>query len=128
METKVSLNLFIRSAKPLSEEECKKNPKESYNKFEFTVRGYKNKERFIVETRKSQLIVQHINICKESYDYMVSTPISFKFAKPIKYDKNGNIIKRVWDNLSIEERLKKYFEPIAHDLNAESFSFEVLED
>lgn len=128
MEAKISLSLFIKGAKPLSQEECEKNPKKNYDKFELNIRGNKKRERLIVETRKPQLIVQHINIYKEAYDYMVSTPTSPKLAKPIKFDKNGNVVKRAWDNLSIQERLKKHFEPIAHDLNAVSYSFEILND
>lgn len=135
VEPKISLSLLIPGASMLSSQECDKNPKESYNKnkvlISFTKGKGKNqkkvKELLVVNTRKQKLVTQNINICKEAYHHMLSTPTSQKLSKVIKTNKNGDII-RVWDTLSVHERLKHHFDLIAHDLRAVSYSYEILED
>ena len=135
MEIKVSLSLLVPGAGLLAPEFCEKNPKESYNKnkvlISFTKGKGKNqkkvKELLVVNTRKQKLVTQNISICKEAYHHMLSTPTSQKLSKVIKTNKNGDII-RVWDTLSVHERLKHHFDLIAHDLRAVSYSYEILED
>lgn len=135
MEVKVSLSLLVQGAGLLTPKFCDKNPKESYNKekvlISFTKGKGKNqkeiKKLLVINTRKQKLVTQNINICEEAYDYMLSTPTSQKLAKVIKTNKNGDTI-RVWDTLSVHERLKHHFDLIAHDLRAVSYSYEILDN
>lgn len=136
MEIKVTLSLLVPGASLLTPEFCEKNPKKSYeiNKIpiEYTV-GKGKKQRKIkdiitIQTRKNRLVSHNINICRESYDYMLSTPTNPKLEKPLKYNKDGDVIKRVWDTLSIDQRLKHHFDLIAYDLRAKSYSYQILDD
>lgn len=86
------------------------------------------KKLLVVNTRKQKLVTQNINICEEAYHHMLSTPTTPKLSKPTKVNKNGEVIKRVWDDLTVHERLKHHFDQIAHDLKAVSYSYEVLGD
>lgn len=123
VETKVSLSLQVPGAGMLSPQECERNPKESYDEFRVLVRYTKGsgknakevKEPITIRTRKQKLIPQVINICKESYDYMLETPVSSRMA-------------RIWGSLSKRERLKAHFDLVAHDFHAASYSFEVFGD
>ena len=45
-----------------------------------------------------------------------------------KLDKNGDVVERVWDTMTVHERLKAHFDQIAHDLGAVSYSYEILGD
>ena len=134
MEVKVSLSLLVQGAGLLTHEFCEKNPKESYNKDKVLISLTKGKGKnqkeikklLVINTRKQKLVTQNINICEEAYHYMLSTPTSQKLAKVIKTKQNGDMI-RVWDTLSVHERLKHHFDLIAHDLRAVSYSYEILE-
>lgn len=134
IEPKVSLSLLVRSAGMLNESECEKNPKENYEQHRLTVNYTKGKgqnkkrvqEVLVFHTRKPRLITQHINIGKEAYESMLSTPVSEAYTKILK-NKKGKI-KRVWDTLPLEVKLKEHFKLIAEDLGAVSFSFEILDD
>lgn len=136
VEPKISLSLLVQGAGMLSSQECEKKPKESYNEHKmlisYTKGNGKNqktvKKLLVVNTRKQRLITQNINICEEAYHHMLSTPTSSKLAKPIRTNKHGEVIKRVWDTLSVHERLKSHFDIIAHDFRAESYSYEILGD
>lgn len=136
IEPKISLNLLVPGAGMLSSQECEKKPKENYDvhkvHIEYTKGSGKSKKRvkevLVVKTRKPTLVSQHINICKDAYDEMLSTPTSSKLAKPIKFNKNGEVIQRVWDKLTIDERLRHHFDQIAHDFRAASYSYEILSD
>lgn len=135
-EQKVSLSLFVPGAKILSSQECEKNPKESYNEekvdLSYTKGKGKNKKVIkkviTIKTRKQRLITHNMSISVEAYKYMLSTPISARYSKPIKRDNNGDVIARVWDIMSIKDRLNKYFDILAHDFNAVSYSYEILDD
>ena len=136
MEIKVRLSLLIQGAKPISHEECKRNPKKNY-KNESLVLNYKDgnktyKETIVIKTRKPQLIKQVIKISKESYDYMVNpdVPPINKLAKKI-YLKKGNKDKEettVWAKYTPNERLDWHLSQIADLLGAKGYSFEVLDD
>lgn len=136
VEPKVSLSLLVPGAGMLSSQECEKNPKESYNQckvhLSYTKGKGKNQKKvkklLVIQTRKQKLVTQNINICEEAYKYMLSTPTSQKLAKPVKVNKSGNVVKRVWDTMSEQERLNEHFKLIAHDLHAVSYSYEVLGD
>ena len=136
VEPKVSLSLLVPGAGMMSSQECEKNPKESYNEHKmlinFTKGKCKNqkeaKKLLVIKTRKQKLVSQNISICEEAYKSMLSTPTSRKFAKPTKVNALGDVIERVWDTMSVNERLKCHFDLIAHDLNAVSYSYEILGD
>lgn len=94
-------------------------------------KGKHQKERekyMIIRTRKQKLAIQKLNICEEAYKYMLSTPTSVKLSRPTKRNKDGDVIERVWDTMSVHERLKKHFDLLAHDFHAVSYSYEILDD
>lgn len=136
LELKVRLSLFVPGANMLSSQECEENPKENYDEHKIIISYTKGKGKhkkevkkpLIIHTRKPKLITQSINICEEAYHYMLATPTSQKFTKPIKTNKKGDVIKRVWDTMSIHDRLKHHFDIIAYDLGAVSYSYEILND
>lgn len=123
VESKVSLSLFIQGSKRLSQQECDKNPKKNYNEYKIFIsytkgRGKnqkKIKKPLIIQTRKQELITQNINICEDAYRYMLSTPTSTRLSK-------------VWNSMSVHEKLKHHFDLIAHDFHAESYNYEILND
>lgn len=136
VEPKVSLSLLVPGAGMLSSQECEKNPKESYNEHKLLISYTKGKGKYqkeakkllVIQTRKQKMVSQNINICEEAYHHMIATPTSPKLAKPTKYNQFGEVVERVWDTLSVHERLKHHFDLIAHDLHAVSYSYEVLGD
>lgn len=135
-ELKVSLSFFVPGANMLSSQECDKNPKKNYNEDKMLIRfakgkGKHQKEReksLIIRTRKQKLAIQKLNICEEAYKYMLSTPTSVKLSRPTKRNKDGDVIERVWDTMSVHERLKKHFDLLAHDFHAVSYSYEILDN
>lgn len=128
--------MSILGKQMLSSQECDKNPKESYDEHKVLINYTKGKGKhqkgakklLVINTRKQKLVIQNINICEEAYYYMLATPTSQKLAKPIKTNKNGDVVERVWDTLSVHERLKHHFDLIAYDLRAVSYSYEILGD
>lgn len=136
VEPKISLSLLVPSAGMLSSQECEKNPQESYNEHKMLIKYTKGKGKFqkevkkliVVKTRKQKMVSQSINICEEAYQSMLHTPTSPKLSKPTKLDKNGDVVERVWDTMTVHERLKAHFDQIAHDLGAVSYSYEILGD
>lgn len=136
VEPKISLSLLVPGAGMLSSQECDKNPKESYDEHKILISYTKGKGKYqkeakkllVINTRKQKLVTQNINICEEAYYHMLATPTSPKLAKPTKTNKNGDVVKRVWDTLSVHERLKHHFDQIAYDLRAVSYSYEILGD
>lgn len=136
LEIKVRLSLSVPGAQLLSEQECSKNPKISYNDEKVIITNFKQKgknqkeitKHIVIKTRKQRPVIQNISICKEAYKYMLSTPTSTKFNKPTKRNKNGDVVERMWDTMSVHERLKKHFDLIAHDFRAISYNYEILED
>lgn len=127
--------MLVPGAGLLTPEFCEKNPTESYNKNKLLVEYTKGKgkykktvkEMLIFKTRKNRLVRQNINICKEAYDFMLDTPIDPRFSKPTKASRKG-VPVRIWDCMSVKERLKLHFDQIAHDFNAESYDWQILDD
>lgn len=123
VEPKISLSLLVPGAIMLSSQECDKNPKESYDKHKMLVSHPKGKgkhqkmvkELLVFKTRKPRLVTQNINLCEEAYQFMLLTPTTPKLG-------------RIWDTLSVHERLKKHFDLIAYDFHAVSYSYEILGD
>lgn len=135
-EPKVRLSLSIQGADMLSSQECEKNPKESYNESVTIIKYSKGKGKnqkevkksLVIKVRKQKLITQLINLTEEAYKYMLSTPTSSKYLKAVKKNNAGEIIQRVWDVMSIHDRLKKHFDLIANDFHAISYKYEILDD
>lgn len=136
VEPKISLSLLVPGAGMLSSQVCEQNPKECYSEHKMLLSYTKGKGKYqkvvkkplIVKLRKQKLVSQNINLCDEAYHHMLSTPTSPKLAKPTKVNAYGDVVERVWDTLSENERLKSHLDLIAHDLGAVSYSFEVLGD
>lgn len=136
VEPKVSLSLLVQGATMLSQQEAENKPQESYDEQKVIINHIKGKGKnqkdvkkvLVIHTRKQRLITQNINISEESYNYMLSTPTSPKFLKLVKTNKKGEDTKRVWDTMSIHDKLKHHFNLIAHDLKAVSYSYEILGD
>lgn len=134
VEPKISLSLLVPGAKRLSLQECKENPKTSYDEHKVTFTYTKGKGKnqktvkttLTIHTRKSKLVTQNINLSVEAYESMLDTPTSAKLAKILK--SKGDKVIRVWDTMSIDSRLKKHFDLIAHDLGAVSYTYKVFED
>lgn len=130
IEPKVRLSFIVPGAELLSSQECDENPKENYNEHNVVVKYKKGKGKqttiktkvYKIHLRKSKTATQSINICKEAYDYMLSTPTEGKYNRLTKAG------KRIWETMSIKDRLKMHFDSIANDLHAISYSFEVLND
>lgn len=133
-DVKISLTFVLPGSTLLSEQECSKNPKESYITHEIMVSNTKGKGKYrktitkslYVHTRKARTTSQHINMSTEAYLHMLSTPVNAKLTKIVKMTKSGAI--RAWDLLSKHERLTHHLDLIAHDLHAISYEYEVLED
>lgn len=119
-EIKVNLSLELQGGTMLSEQECSKNPKESYNHFQMTInkdpKGRK-KETIQVAVRKSRTIMQNIKLSREAYDYMVDG----KICPDPK-------LQKVWMKYTERERLNWHCSQIAEALGATGFSFSILED
>lgn len=118
-EVKLRLSLVIPGATMLSSQECDKNPKENYEDSQvvlsYTKKGGKRVTKsFKIKTRKCRTAKQNINICEDCYKYMLNTPSDAK-------------LKRIWNNLPKGVRLKHHFDLIANDLNAISYSYEMLD-
>ena len=130
VETKVRLILYVQGAKMVSKEESLENPQKNCDINHVTVEfddknGRRKRETLTFLTRKQRTISQAINITREAYDYMLDTPTSAKFNRHVKH---GNKSQRVWEIMAESERLKKHFDIIAEHMNADSYSFEVLDD
>lgn len=129
-DIKVRLTLYVPGAKMVSKEASLENAKDNCDINQITVeyndkKGKLKRETITFLTRKQETISQAINISKEAFDYMTDTPTSAKFNKQVK---QGNKLKRIWDMMTISERLKKHFNLIAEDLKASGYTFEVLDD
>lgn len=146
-EVKVRLSMSVPGAQLLSEQECSKNPKKSYNvetvSVEFKTRkGKLQKENITVRTRRRRLVKQSLNISKEAYDYMtaVDQPPTERLAKKLYIyktvgkGKNGKPKKvkvetTVWDHqFNPTKRLDWHMARIAASLGAVDYQFEVLDD
>ena len=76
--------------------------------------------------RKTLPVRQSIKMSKEAYENMLHESTNVKYNRIIAKSKGKPI--RVWDNMSINERIKKHCQLIASDLGAISFTYNILED
>lgn len=145
-DTKLRLSLSVPGAQLLSEQECSKNPKNSYNTtvipIEFrTKKGNIKKENIVIRTRKQRLVKQSINISREAYDYMIDPQCppaelgkKLLITKVIGKNPNGKPIKvvketTVWAHKYNEkQRLAYHLDKLAASLGAVKYTYEILED
>lgn len=126
-ENKISLTFVLPGRTFVSSQVCEKNPKESIGNKKIKGKGKKFKVTPVyVQVKKTKNAFQHLNISKESYLYMLNTPTNAKLARVVKVIKNKAM--RAWDLLPEDTRLKHHFDLIAHDLNAISYSYEIIEE
>lgn len=129
MEPKVSVTFVVPGAQMYSEQECKENKaleQTVINTEYYTGKGKgkkKNKERLTVYSRGNRPAKHHLNICKETYDFMVTPegiPTIENWAK--KHS------RYVWSQYSKQQRLETHIKLIAKELNALSFTYEILDE
>ena len=124
--TKVSLKIVLPGRIMLSEQECLKNPKESFNNHSMVVVNEQNhKELIHFNTRKSKSATQCLNISEDAYKAMVSK------ASNQKDDMNNCpewAKARDWFNLSKTQRLEAHLDRISKSMGGISFTYNVMED
>lgn len=145
IETKVSLTIMLQGSVMFSKDECLKTTQKTvevknkktgkvYKKTvktlvdnldmmdKHTVRVSEKKdgklvhETYVYYTRKSRPASQHINISKESYNAMISSECP-SWCK-----------KKVWENMSKNQRLHAHLQRICDSLNGTSYHVEILDD
>ena len=121
-DVKLRLSLYVPGAQMLSREDALKTSKrdEYFDTIRMTVAVEANKKKprtvdIFVETRKSRLVRQNINLTSDAYQYMISTEVPY-----------FSTIKE-WKNKSRKERLKVHLDRIAENFNEKSYSFEILD-
>lgn len=145
-ETKLRLSLNVPGAQLLSEQECSKNPKESYDTTIIPVEFYSKKgklqkENVVVKTRKQRTVKQSLNISKEAYNHMIDPEAApterlnkkVYIKKIVGKKPNGQVIKKtiestVWAQYQLKQRLEWHLSRIAESLRAVGFTYEVFED
>ena len=135
MEAKIVLSLLVPGAKRLTQGFCEKNPKDSYNQETIKVEYYSGKNNYkkrhsediVIKLRKNELITHIINMGKEAYTYMIATPSNPELAKFTKASTKKKKV-RIWDTMSIDQRLKGHFDLIASDFHAESYTYKILDE
>lgn len=120
-DVKLRLSLYVPGAQMLSREESLENPEKSLDIVKMTVNTEVNKKKpktevITVETRKSRLVRQNINLTLDAFLYMTGKEAPY-FSTPSQ-----------WSRMSKKERLKEHLDRIAENFNAKSYSFEVLAD
>lgn len=125
---KLNLSLQVPGACMLSQQECCKNPKDSYDttkmmvEYEVTdTEGKKTKKRKVKElinirTRKSVPAKQNIVMSEEAYKHMLETPVDLRTSLT------------AWLRMPEDQRLKAHLDCIAHDMRAISYTYEILGD
>ena len=124
--TKVSLKIVLPGRVMLSEQECLKNPKESFNNHSMVVTDEEHhKEAIHFNTRKNRTITQCLNISEEAYKAMTAKASNQK-------DDMNNCPEwskaRDWFNLSKTQRLVAHLDRISKSIGGLSFTYNVMED
>lgn len=123
---KLSLKIVLPGRTLLSEQECSKNPEESFNSHSMVVEDKKhNRETIYFQTRKSQFAVQCLNISEDSYNYM--TAKSLDARKDAQNCPEWSRPKD-WFNLNETQRLEAHLDRISKTIGGISFTYNILED
>ena len=114
-EIKVRLSVVLPGRIMLSEQECSKNPKESYKheSVSIPIKGHKW-ETIHYAVRKYRTAKEVVNISLESYKYMISNEVP-SWMSP-----------KIWKQLNAKERLNEHMKRISESLNGLSYTFEVF--
>ena len=141
-EIKVSLNIILPGRVMLSKDECLKTTQkeiirkrkngQSYKKvidiqvedldkmdkstIEVADSNSKNKEVLTIYTRKCRPSTQSINLCKDTYDYMVSKECP-EWCKV-----------SMWNQMGKKARLEAHLKKIAEHLGGKLQSYQVFDD
>lgn len=146
VEVKLNLSVVLQGRTMFSKEECLKTTQKVIEKTSRkTGKTYKKKVNVLVDdldkmdkhtlrvtehyadkkpvtetiafhTRKSKPATQSLNICKEGYNCMISGECPY-WSKP-----------KVWNNLSVKERLEAHLQRIAEGLGGTSYTYQIFED
>ncbi len=128
---KLSLKIVLPGRTLLNEQECFKNPEESFNSHSMVVEGKKhNKEVIHFQTRKSRpatqcLMVYQALISEDSYNHMTAKSLDARedaqncpeWSRP-----------KDWFNLNQTQRLEAHLDRISKTVGGASFTFNVLDD
>ena len=123
---KLSLKIVLPGRTLLSEQECSKNPEESFNSHSMVVGDNKhNKEVIHFQTRKSRPVTQCLNISEDSYNYMTAKSLDARedaqncpeWSRP-----------KDWFNLNQTQRLEAHLDRISKTVGGVSFTYNVLDD
>lgn len=118
-DIKVSLTIVLKGSTMLSEQECSKNPKESYDYNTLVVEDPKTKKRETLhyQTRKCENARQSIQMTKEAYNYMIDKSACPEWEKMF-----------FWTKMSKKQRLESHLKRTMEYFGGISFSYEVFED
>lgn len=145
METKISMTIVLTGRTMYQKEECLKTTQKVIEKTsKKTGKTYKKKVNVLVDdpdkmdsytlkvvdyidkkpvsevitfhTRKTKPATQSLNIYKDAYNYMISGECPY-WSKP-----------KVWNNLSVKERLEAHLQRIAKGLGGTSYTYQIFED
>ena len=116
-EIKVNLSFTIPGRVLLSEQECSKNPENSYEKGKLDLRDRKGRPYSIsFDYRKCKPVTQTININKEAFEYMVS-------ESPV-----NAVNKKAFKRMTINQRLELHLQQIVESLGGSKYSYTIFED
>jgi len=125
---KVSVTITIPGRVMMTSQECDENPQKNYDsntvsfltyvKDKKTKKKIAKKETLYFLTRKSHPAFQTLNICEESYDYMISNSCPEWFT--------GGTMK--WKKLSATEKLEAHLQRTCEHLGGLDFNYIVFED
>ena len=120
-EPKIRLNIALQGSVMMSEQECSKNPKSSYESFsmKFPMLHKKTKKKSIeyVHVNKIRKCIparQVINISNEAYFEMIGTCPAWEKLLD-------------WKRYSVKQKLNSHFSMMTKQLGGISFSYEFLD-
>ena len=106
----LNLTITLRGRVLLSEQECSKNSKTSYDHFNLRVFDGKKSETLYISTRKSHTAFRVMHFSPDQINYMLDTPVS---GFPPKH----------WKHLPLNQRIDLHCKNIAHDLQGINYKF-----
>lgn len=108
----LNLTITLRGKVLLSEKECSKNPKTSYDHFNLKVFDGKKTETLHITTRKSRTAFRVMHFNRDQVEYMLETPVP------------GISIKQ-WKFLLLHQKLDLHCKNIVHDLQGINYKYTV---
>ena len=112
---KISVSFTIPGS-VMDKEKNSKGELVNYTNLSFNVIGKKGRyETLKTKLPKCKLCIQNINMTKETYDNILTTPVH-KFSASY------------WKRLPAKQRIAEFLKDMQNDLHASSFEFTILED